>query len=415
MIKLLLKLVLLFIVFQSFQIQAQSVKRAVSEVNHFEVIREVMRFQVAQTAIEDVYAIREELKAKDQIKFWNARVKLYMIMLEEYQKSHFTAGQWAPMIPETPKVLESYEALLPLDSLQQDGKYKDYLPDFEFITYELANKYISDGKTKFALDMFEYTLGASDLLHIAGKSDESQYASKEPHAELVFTIANLAYQLNFTDKAKAYYEQLYAAHYHNAKLYEMLFRIYEHQDPEKAEKYLHEGEALFPENVSLIFDEVLLLEEKGEWNEVINVLQRGIDSHPDDIQLYLSLGDAYRTLYFKEPDNHHGYFTLAVDTYKKVIEIDPENTMAYSDLGILYFERGKYQSSYSEANQIRDYEEAMKYLQVVEAKNPNHIYVLIALKGIFDAKGEAGLSAEFYARLKVVQNGGINESSYFTL
>ena len=410
MSKYLISFVFILIVFQS---QAQSVKRAATEVNHFEVIREVIRYQVAQKEVEGLYAIQAEIKSKNLVKFWNTRAKLYMIALEEYQKSQFTATQWTPMVIEVPKVLESYEKLLTLDSLQNDEEYTNYLPDLEVITYGLASKYINEEKSKLALDMFEYTLRASDLLHISGKSDDSQYASKESHAELIFTIANLAFKLNDTNKAITYYEQLYAAHYQNPKLYEMLFRVYEKQVPKKAEQYLYEGEALFPDNVNLIFDEVLLLEEKGEWEAVVQLLEKGIESHPDDVQLYLSLGDVYRTLYFKNPIDDYQYFDLAVETYKKVIALEPEHIMANSDVGILYFERGKYQSSYSEANAIRDYEEALKFLKVAEAKNPNNLYVLIALKNIFEANGNAEASMELYARTKIIQNGGKNKTSFF--
>ena len=241
---------------------------------------------------------------------------------------------------------------------------------------------------------------------------------------------------HMTEAARPLFEDLYQANYDKAAVYEALYTIHangEDHDIDAAYRYLEAGREKYPEDASLLFAEINHFLKQNRLDELIDKLKMAINSEPDNPTLYLTLGSVYDNLYQREftagnSDRAGNYFEQALNYYKQTLEKDPNNFDALYSTGTLYFNRAaslttilsELSAEVSPAG-MEQYEamvfaaldNALPYFQKAERINPNSMPTLIALKEIYARNNEPETSNALDERLEKLQNGGMNETSFF--
>ena len=95
---------------------------------------------------------------------------------------------------------------------------------------------------------------------------------------------------------------------------------------------------------STSFNEGVLLEENGEYDEAIQYFSKAIDVNPEDFSSYGNIGKIY-TILEKYPD--------AISNYKKVLSLNPDDLRAAAYLADIYYE-------------LHDYKNCEKYMKEFE-------------------------------------------------
>lgn len=223
----------------------------------------------------------------------------------------------------------------------------------------------------------------------------------------------------------------------SAKAYEPLYNCkIEMGDEAGAEKVLEEGRKKFPEDSGLLFAEINSYLKKGKLDVLTDRLKQAIKQEPNNIGLYVTLGNVYDNLYQamskdKNDAKATEYFNEAKKYYEEATTKDPKNVDAIYSLGALYYNKAAVRTQ--EMNALPDdfssaglkkmkdmreevmglFDQALPYFQKAEGVNPNDVNTLIALNEIYARKEDEQMNAEFKKRLEVVKGGGKNTAAYF--
>ena len=196
---------------------------------------------------------------------------------------------------------------------------------------------------------------------------------------------------------------------------------------------LSEGRKKFPNDPSLLFAEINAYLKAGKLSELTGRLEQAIKQEPENVSLYVTLGNVFDNLYTNETDPVKAteYFDSAKKNYSSGLKIDPNHVDANYSLGALYYnkaaartvEMNSLPEDFSTAGlkkmkAVRDeviglFDEALLYFKKAESIDPNDVNTLIALGEIFARKDDLVLSKEFKTRLDKVRDGGKNETSHF--
>lgn len=336
-------------------------------------------------------------------------------------------------------------------------------PPYEaFLAYKEALNYVTKGsETKGALDGISSTQGnmnqfavyqyeaqefekaynsfdgmfqAHDILKENGKAssldDEARYK------EMMYFTGLAAYSAQKLEEAGKYYEKLFEMGTDKPLVYQVLYEMKSKDDLEGAYKYLEAGRKTFPDDISLLFAEINHFLKLEQLDILIEKIDLAIEKEPKNKSLYFTKGNLYDQLYQKavEAGNEEEvtkYFDLAMKQYESAIEIDPDYVDAVYGKGALYYNRAasltrelqtladdysadgmkKYEAKKVEV--FAEFDKALPFFKKAESMDPNDINTLIALKEIFARKNQLDVSQEFDTRLKNVQGGGKNDTSYF--
>ncbi len=307
---------------------------------------------------------------------------------------------------------------------------------------EVQGHLINIGVTKYeageyekAFFSFKAALESHDILK--ANDQKSLLDEKEQYDNQTY-ITGLAAQLakRPTD-AIGYYETLYKAGTDKPAIYEGLYNIKSEQGDEAgADKILEEGRKKFPDDPGLLFAEINSYLKKGKLEDLISRLKQAIAQEPNNVQLYVTLGNIYDNLYQRElqaknDTKSEEYFNLAKQQYIDAQAKEPKNVDAVYSLGALYYNKAAFRTQelnalpedFSAAG-IKKYEtlknevmalfdQSLPHFQKAESLNPNDMNTLIALSEIYARKDEAELAGEFKKRMEVVKGGGKNEAPYF--
>lgn len=307
---------------------------------------------------------------------------------------------------------------------------------------EVQGHLINIGVTKYeageyekAFFSFKAALESHDILK--ANTQKSLLDEKEQYDNQVY-ITGLAAQLaKRPADAIGYYETLYKAGTDKPAIYEGLYNIKSEQGDEAgADKILEEGRKKFPDDPGLLFAEINSYLKKGKLEDLISRLKQAIAQEPNNVQLYVTLGNIYDNLYQRElqaknDTKSEEYFNLAKQQYIDAQAKEPKNVDAVYSLGALYYNKAAFRTQelnalpedFSAAG-IKKYEtlknevmalfdQSLPYFQKAESMNPNDMNTLIALSEIYARKDEAELAGEFKKRMEVVKDGGKNDTSYY--
>lgn len=72
--------------------------------------------------------------------------------------------------------------------------------------------------------------------------------------------------------------------------------LYQMNDPENAEAYLHRAYELLPSNPDILYDYAVILFARLKWREAIPILEKVLDVDPKSIEIRAKIGDAYYQL-----------------------------------------------------------------------------------------------------------------------
>lgn len=319
----------------------------------------------------------------------------------------------------TAKKYEKADALKGIQNVQGSliniggAKYADKQYDKAYLSYEASLKahfIIAEGKGKSVLE--EPTI----------LNDQKYFTAM---------IASMAKRCA---DAVPYFEELVKLD--SAKAFEPLYNCkMEMGDEAGAEKILAEGRQKFPEDSGLLFAEINSYLKKGKLDVLTDRLKQAIKQEPNNIALYVTLGNVYDNLYqamIKDKNDAKAteYFNEAKSYYEQASSKDPQNVDAIYSLGALYYNKAAVRTQeinsmpddFSSAGlkkmkALRDevmglFDQALPFFQKAETINPNDVNTLIALNEIY-ARKEDELSLEFKKRLEVVKGGGKNTTSYF--
>jgi len=201
--------------------------------------------------------------------------------------------------------------------------------------------------------------------------------------------------------AKPVFMKLKDAGYDKPAVYEALYKMELENDEAAAAAILEEGRAKFPDDTSLLFNEINHYLRTGKLNELTGRLESAIAKEPDNPSLYSTLGNVYDNLYQKElGENNEAkateYFDLAFQNYNKSLEIKPGHFDAIYSIGALYYNRAASTTTamnaladdYSKAGlkkydalkakMLAQFDEALPFFKQAEAITPGDRNTLIA-------------------------------------
>jgi len=293
---------------------------------------------------------------------------------------------------------------------------------YEAKEYEKA--YLSSAA---ALKSHELLTAASEKSLFA---DESQVEDQKYFTGLAALLAGR------NADAIPYFEEMVKKGTTKGEVYESLYTAkIAINDTEGAKAILAEGRKKFPDNSGLLFAEINIYMKEGKLDELTDGLKQAIKQEPDNMNLYINLGNVYdnlqqRELKAKNDAKATEYFEEAKKNYLLATEKDVENTDAHYMLGALYYNKAAAVNQematldnsqaalkrYKTLNEqmLALFDQALPHFQKAESLNPNDLNTLLALNEIY-ARKEDDLSLEIKKRLDVVKGGGKNATPYFKM
>jgi len=159
-------------------------------------------------------------------------------------------------------------------------------------------------------------------------------------------------------------------------------------DTAKAIEILSKGQAKYPNDKSLMIQELNLYLFSKNYDEAIAKLQEAIKKDPKFVELYVELANMYEQK--KDTSN-------ARKTYEQVISLDPNNFDAYYRLGALYYNQAvetnnamnkldlNQQKQYDALKATRDmlFKRSVPYLEKAHALNAKDMDTMSALKELY--------------------------------
>ncbi|MBR9921733.1 MAG: hypothetical protein GYB31_12915 [Bacteroidetes bacterium] len=302
---------------------------------------------------------------------------------------------------------------------------------------EFGNRYLQTNEFAKAYQPLQLVLEIHENSVAAG--EDAILQTDEDVSNNKYIVAYCASVSGKADMAKKYFQELVDEGFGEPGVYaayvNMLMRE-ETPDNTKIEAVLDKGKNMFPGDTDLLFAEINYYLRQGRLDELTGKLQTAIEKEPDNATLYSTLGNVYDQLFQQEleagnDEKSSEYFDQALKYYNLAVEKDPEYVEAVYSIGALYFNEAaavskelielesdfspdgikRYESKKEEMMGLFD--KALPYFKEAEAKNPNDINTLIALREIFARKDDIEKSNEFKARMERIQNGETIKNSYF--
>ncbi len=324
-------------------------------------------------------------------------------------KTWFFRGQIYQAIYETKE--EKYKSLdpNPLQVAFESFLKCEELDDKKFHT-EMTLKYldvqgkqfVNEGITRYnakdyagALAAFENTLKACAIPEI-----------KRTDSLAIYYAGACAEQLGDLAKAEKHYRDAMAANYKaEAAIVRMQNMYAAAGNDEKSLAILKEGRKLYPNNQSLITNEVNVYLKSDQHAEAMKSLELAIAGEPQNASLHFALGFVNDRLAAKEieanpkgNEAYTAYLAAAEKSYSKSVELDGLNFDAVYNLGALYFNQAvkmnetanliddtkKYEVAKKAADVVFD--KALPILEKAYAITPDDKGVLVSLKQLYYRK-----------------------------
>ncbi len=217
--------------------------------------------------------------------------------------------------------------------------------------------------------------------------------------------------------------EMYNAKSDKPIVYQVLFNIKAKTDEAEALKVLEQGRQKFPDDSSLLFDEINYYLGKGKLDILVDKLKMAIAKEPNNVTVYNTLGNVYDQLVAKERTAGNAskvkeYFDAAFDYYNQATKIDPKNFDSAYSLGALYYnkaagytaELNKLSNDYSKdgtkkynalkAEMDGVFDQALPYFLKAEGLDAKDTNTMIALKEIYARKGNLEKAAEYKKKLE---------------
>jgi tetratricopeptide (TPR) repeat protein len=160
--------------------------------------------------------------------------------------------------------------------------------------------------------------------------------------------------------------------------YNLLAGIYVNQEQlANGHEILKKGIELYPDNTQLAFEYGLLLEQEGQQNEAITIMEKVLELQADHVEALNYLG------YTWAENNVH--LEKALEYIKKAITLKPDNGYILDSLGWVYFRMG-------------DLEKARTALEHALSLEPKDPYLNEHMGDIFQSTGQKEKAREHYRK-----------------
>lgn len=317
--------------------QSAKVQTAYRNLQDYETSKDVSSLMKAKEAI-DLAANHEDTKGK--AKTWVYRTKIYYDLFENSLMQE--EKKFPDEKDKNKRMSKAYGVVATADyeeagrSLQKAvelDKEKVYQADYAMVGMQMMNDVnnlavgrFDAQKYKESAQFFEESYEATKLM---GKKDTATLSNALLAARRSEDMSKIKY---YTDKMISEKVSV-AANYRD--LYDLQLRS---KDTAESLKTLAAGRTAFPNDNDLLNRETDVLIRQGKQQEALANLDKGIAREPKNDVLYTFKGDIYSKLakVNEKSKTYDDNMKLAEDNYKKAVELNPKNAIAYYNMGTLY-------------------------------------------------------------------------------
>jgi tetratricopeptide (TPR) repeat protein len=308
-------------------------------------------------------------------KAWKVRGDVYRAIAET-KDDNFKSLSDNPLVI----ALDSYKKAMELDvkgSMRKEIDIELKLMSFAFINTGID--FFSKENFAKALDCFEGSLEIDRITGV-GKIDTM----------VIYNAGIAADRAKNYDKAIEYFTKTAELRYEGAKVYNYIATIYKEKgDTAMYISSIQKGIQAWPNNNNVLLIELInfyLTTNKSE--EALSYLDKAIAADATNASFYYAQGSLYDKI---------GQIDKAKSSYEKAIELNPEYSDAYYNLGALYYNKAVDMSKEANnipANKQKEYDEAVKaameqlnlsipYFEKAHAINPLEKNTIIILKEVY--------------------------------
>ncbi len=203
-----------------------------------------------------------------------------------------------------------------------------------------------------AYSNFGFAGQVNDLLH----SIDTAFGAPMDTLALL-NMSKAAYNAGLTDSTESRYsdsavlhlEQLAQIKYKDLFVYQVLLANY--LQKKNTERFMATAEVakqVFPDNTDFAQQEMEYYRETGQMDAYLKQLEAGVQKDPGNYMLNFNLGVTYDDLAnpkdsegnsLPRPANYQDLFDKAANSYKKAVEIKPDEYGPNFNLGLLYYNR----------------------------------------------------------------------------
>jgi tetratricopeptide (TPR) repeat protein len=317
-------------------------------------------------------------------KTWYYRGQIYHAIFES------TKEQFKVLKPGSlDEAYQAYEKTLELDSR---GEYKDDLKKrLSVVSSQLQNQGVDNYREK------DYTGALANF--------EKSLKITEKHIGLIDTLAIYnsalaADKANEYTKAQQYYSKLIEINYGGAKTFGLLSSLQmEQKDTTAALQTLKNARQKYPSDPDLSITELNIYLSSGRDKEAATQIEAAIVNDPKNSNLYFAKGVLNDKL---------GKTEIAVEAYKKALEIKPEHFDANYNLGAMLFNDGaeminkanalppSKQKEYDATKAKADsrFKDAKPYFEAAYKINPKDMPTMQSLRQVYTRLNELEKASE---------------------
>ncbi len=270
-----------------------------------------------------------------------------------------------------------------------------------------------------AYEAFKATYDGYQLL---SKNKEVTTFTADEAPKALYYSGLCAKQAGMNDKAVVVFQQLVDQGMADAGVYEELFNMYKTDKQAEADKILAMGREKYPDDTGLLYAEINYLLAKGELKGLISKLEKAIQMEPENVSIYVTLGQIYDKLYqdqsTTDPAGATENFNKAMSYYQQALAKDAKSFDAVYSIGALWYNKAAAYSidlnsvstDYSAAG-TKKYEaikaqmdetfvKALPFFIQAEQLNPKDANTLIALKEIYARQDKLDLVEQYKQKLE---------------
>ncbi|MEI6889178.1 MAG: tetratricopeptide repeat protein [Bacteroidota bacterium] len=307
------------------------------------------------------------------------------------------------------KALESYKKATLFD------EKKEYTEDiFQKVNWQ-RNKYFNEavefyGKKDFKSAMLSFDHGFAALAAI-----------NIPDTLSLFYAATCASLANDRTQAKAYLIDLLKFKAKSVVIYSSLSELYrQEKDSGAALGVIREGQKMYPGNMPLFLAETNIYLTFNNTTKALANLRLASQKDSANPTIYYALGTIYNKLVddtTKTPEMRDQMFNLAVEAYKKAIQLKPDYFDPVFNLGALYVNKAviyddraknlpldaeaEFKTQKAEADKYL--EAAIPYLEKATEMQPTDVSTLSSLKQIYIRQQKLDKVKAVNEKINVVQ------------
>jgi tetratricopeptide (TPR) repeat protein len=359
-------------------------------------------YDKARDAINE--AIKNE-KTMNDAKTWLYRAQAYRGIAESDALSK----------TEPDAAMEAFRSLKKAGDLDKDKEYADQLQAeffaLSFDLYNAASSAYNAGESDKASygKAYERFMAFSEAESMMGetlktKLHETLKENKIDPMKVQQLIGSSAQLSGNMEKALEYYNNLVNSGFNDAGVYVALAALHKQKgDTAAALSVLDKGMAVATEKRDVINSKLDILVRQKKNQEVISLGNEAIKLDPENVNIYIAMGNAYYEM--QKPKE-------AEEFYAKALAKDPDGFNTNFSLGIALYEQGriKYNASLDEksatkAKVLEDeytnlFTKAIPYMEKAHTKEPADKEVMQILAELYSKTGDYAKAKEYSDKAK---------------